>query len=120
MYKNRQIHLCAFYNFGLFPSYLRFVEQLSPLQQRYNITTHIYNEYTLPRDEKFDLLLRPKMKQGRGFGYWCWKPYIILHTLQAMGSMDKIRYFCVFWYAKECGHYGFSTSSWRNNNVGKK
>ena len=92
MYKNRQIHLCAFYNFGLFPSYLRFVEQLSPLQQRYNITTHIYNEYTLPRDEKFDLLLRPKMKQGRGFGYWCWKPYIILHTLQAMQEGDILLY----------------------------
>ncbi|MEI0562421.1 hypothetical protein [Brachyspira pulli] len=90
MYKDRKIYLCSFGNLDLYPSALRFKKQA----ESFNIFDEIfiYNEYNLPYDEKFERLLRSKLVPSRGFGYWCWKPFIVLKTLESMNDDDILFY----------------------------
>ncbi|MDA0079651.1 hypothetical protein [Brachyspira hyodysenteriae] len=37
-------------------------------------------------------LLRSKLVPSRGFGYWCWKPFIVLKTLESMNDNDILVY----------------------------
>jgi len=51
----------------------------------------IANEMSL--DEQFRDRFRLKLVFGsRGFGYWCWKPQIILQTLNEMNEGDILQY----------------------------
>ena len=88
MYKGRNIYLCAFANIELMPSIIRFHNQAKESNFFDNI--FIYNEYNLPKDEKFETLLSHKLVPSRGFGYWCWKPFIILKTLENLKDGDKV------------------------------
>ena len=91
MYKNKKIYLVSFYSFNLYPSSLRFLQQA----EEFNIFDDIflYNEYTLPKDEKFDKILKSKLNNSvRGFGYWCWKPFIVLKTLENIEYGDILVY----------------------------
>ncbi|ADG72782.1 hypothetical protein [Brachyspira murdochii] len=90
MYKDRKIYLCAFANLDLYPSVLRLKKQA----ESFNIFDEIliYNEYNLPYDEKFETLLRNKLVPSRGFGYWCWKPFVVLKTLESMNDNDILLY----------------------------
>lgn len=90
MYKNKKIYLCSFSNLDLSPSALRLKKQAESFNIFDNI--FIYNEYNLPYDEKFDKLLRKKLVPSRGFGYWCWKPFIVLKTLESMNDNDILFY----------------------------
>lgn len=93
-YLNRQVFLCSFYSFNLFPAAMRFLDEFHHLQQNlhYKVSIHIYNQYTLPDDEKFNKLLHSKLKYDRGFGYWCWKPFIISKMLNKMNEGDILMY----------------------------
>ena len=90
MYKGRNIYLCAFANIELMPSIIRFYNQAKESNFFDNI--FIYNEYNLPKDEKFETLLSHKLVPSRGFGYWCWKPFIILKTLENLKDGDILVY----------------------------
>ena len=90
MYKGRNIYLCAFANMELMPSIIRFHNQAKESNFFDNI--FIYNEYNLPKDEKFEALLSHKLVPSRGFGYWCWKPFIILKTLENLKDGDILVY----------------------------
>lgn len=90
MYKGRNIYLCAFANIDLMPSIIRFHNQAKESNFFDNI--FIYNEYNLPKDEKFEALLSHKLVPSRGFGYWCWKPFIILKTLENLKDGDILVY----------------------------
>ena len=90
MYKGRNIYLCAFANIELMPSIIRFYNQAKESNFFDNI--FIYNEYNLPKDEKFEALLSHKLVPSRGFGYWCWKPFIILKTLENIKDDDILVY----------------------------
>lgn len=90
MYKGRNIYLCAFANIDLMPSIIRFHNQAKESNFFDNI--FIYNEYNLPKDEKFEELLSHKLVPSRGFGYWCWKPFIILKTLENLKDGDILVY----------------------------
>lgn len=90
MYKGRNIYLCAFANIELMPSIIRFYNQAKESNFFDNI--FIYNEYNLPKDEKFEALLSHKLVPSRGFGYWCWKPFIILKTLENIKDGDILVY----------------------------
>lgn len=52
---------------------------------------HLYNEYDLPTSfrEDFNEQLRADV---RGFGYWVWKPRVILETLSKMDDGDVLLY----------------------------
>ena len=90
MYKGKKVYLCAFYNLDLYPSAVRFKKQA----ESFNIFDEIfiYNEYNLPYDEKFESFLRNKLILSRGFGYWCWKPFIVLKTLESINDSDILFY----------------------------
>ncbi|WP_300753070.1 hypothetical protein [uncultured Brachyspira sp.] len=91
MYKNRKIYLLSFYSLSLYPSSCRFFSQACEFNIFDNIL--LYNEYNLPKDEKFDKILKDKLKSDiRGFGYWCWKPFIVLKTLEDMENNDILVY----------------------------
>ncbi|ANN62307.1 hypothetical protein OFR22_12970 [Brachyspira hyodysenteriae] len=90
MYKDRKVYLCAFHNLDLYLSAIRFKKQA----ESFNIFDEIfiYNEYNLPYNEKFEKAFRSKLVYSRGFGYWCWKPFIVLKTLESMNDNDILVY----------------------------
>ncbi len=91
MYKNKKIYLLSFFSFNLYPTSLRFLEQANEFNIFDNI--FLYNEYTLPKDEQFDNILKSKLNANiRGFGYWCWKPFIVLKTLENIEYGDILVY----------------------------
>ncbi|WP_432633781.1 hypothetical protein [Brachyspira sp.] len=90
MYKGRNIYLCGFANIELALSIVRFHNQAKESNFFDNI--FIYNEYNLPKDEKFESLLSHKLVPSRGFGYWCWKPFVILKTLENIKDGDILVY----------------------------
>ena len=90
MYNGRNIYLCGFANIELAPSIVRFYKQAKESDFFDNI--FIYNEYNLPKDEKFESLLYHKLVPSRGFGYWCWKPFVILKTLENIKDGDILVY----------------------------
>lgn len=82
-------HLCSFTNKAMSKGFLRLQRQAEDL----NIfdKTHYYTEAKLDVDfkKKFKKYLIPF---SRGFGYWCWKPQIILQTLDKMNNGDILLY----------------------------
>ncbi len=51
----------------------------------------IYDENNL--DENFKLKFQTHLKKGvRGYGYWCWKPQVILQVLNLMKEGDILQY----------------------------
>lgn len=90
MYRDRKIYLCAFHNLDLYLSAMRFNRQAESLNIFDDII--IYHEYNLPYDEKFENLLIKKLQPSRGFGYWCWKPFVVLKTLESISNNDILVY----------------------------
>ena len=52
---------------------------------------HVLNEKHLDNDfcQKWQQVLQPGV---RGYGYWCWKPYIILKSLEKLSDGDILLY----------------------------
>lgn len=82
-------YLCSFGNKALSKGFLRLENQAKEL----NIfdKTYFYTESDLNKkfQKKFKKHLIP---YSRGFGFWCWKPQIILQTLDMMNTDDILLY----------------------------
>lgn len=50
----------------------------------------IYNEHIL--EEEFKSYYKEKLVPSRGFGYWVWKPQVLLQTLEKMDNGDILHY----------------------------
>jgi len=48
----------------------------------------IYNENDLPDYIKSNIKTNIEKYGGRGYGYWCWKPYMILNELKQLNDND--------------------------------
>lgn len=81
--------LCSFADKSLDKTVCRFESQAKGMNVFDNI--YIYSQDNLNRDfkKKFKKYLIP---YSRGFGYWCWKPQIILQTLDNMEDGDILLY----------------------------
>lgn len=90
MYKNRNIYLCSFYSLDLYPSYLRFIEQVKDIKLFDNI--FLYNQFNLPKDEKFESVFYNKLNVKYKYGYWGWKPFIVLNDMEKINNDDIIIY----------------------------
>ena len=86
---NSKIYLCSFANLYLLPALKRFYKQAFDMNVFEDI--FLYEELTLGKDFKsrFDDKLNYSV---RGFGYWCWKPYIILESLKRIEYNDILFY----------------------------
>lgn len=116
MYKNHKVYLCSFADSNMCKSTFRFAKQAEYLHfknnhsdfninagSKYFDNIMIYNEYSLPfqfrEDFKETLFGKPigsgsrfVKGQTRGFGFWCWKPKIILETLNQIKDGDFLVY----------------------------
>ncbi|GHV05104.1 hypothetical protein AGMMS50229_07620 [Campylobacterota bacterium] len=79
-------YLCAFGDSRLGKSIGRFRTQAKKMNMH---NTYIYTEHEL--DSEFYAHFADKFKL-RGFGYWCWKPQVILQTLAQMNDGDILLY----------------------------
>lgn len=82
-------YLCSFGNKALSKGFLRLKNQVEELD--IFDKTFFYTESNLNKEfkKKFKKYLIP---YSRGFGYWCWKPQIILQTLNMMDTNDILLY----------------------------
>ncbi|WP_041177601.1 hypothetical protein, partial [Brachyspira intermedia] len=90
MYKNRNIYLCSFYSLDLYPSYTRFMQQAKKIDIFDDI--FVYNQFNLPTDKKFEDNFYHKLKAKYRYGYWVWKPFIILNEMIKINEEDIIIY----------------------------
>lgn len=82
-------YLCSFGDKALSKGFLRLENQAQEL----NIfdKTYFYTESDL--NKKFQKKFRKHLiPYSRGFGYWCWKPQIIMQTLEVMDIGDTLLY----------------------------
>lgn len=84
-----RLHLCSFGD-------SRYKESRNRLQEQaedFNLfeTIHLYDEYDLP--DSFQQDFQTQLNTNvRGFGYWVWKPRIILDTLSEINDGDVLLY----------------------------
>jgi hypothetical protein len=90
--------LCAFGDSGLAPTLERFKAQAK--EMHYD-EVFIHTEYDLDKD--FYEHWKDKFKLKRGFGYWVWKPQIILQILAKMQDGDILQYTDVGCHLNPCG-----------------
>lgn len=81
--------LCTFGNYPMFKGAERYRKSAESLNVFDEIYT--YNDKDLDADfkKKWGRYLIP---YSRGFGYWCWKPYLVLQTLERMNDGDVLLY----------------------------
>ncbi|MDR3177344.1 MAG: hypothetical protein LBT96_00015 [Campylobacteraceae bacterium] len=89
--------LCVFGDSGLAPTLKRFEEQAE--EMLYD-DIFIYTEHKL--DKEFYDYWQDKFKL-RGFGYWVWKPQVILQTLEKMQDGDILQYSDAGCHLNPCG-----------------
>lgn len=82
------IYLCSFYSSELTPSAKRFIMQTQYFGAFKDI--FLYNEKTLDKD--FKKHFKDKLLPIRGFGYWVWKPKIILESMNKIKDGDILIY----------------------------
>ncbi|MDY5949950.1 MAG: hypothetical protein SPJ16_01930 [Helicobacter sp.] len=89
-----KVYLCSFADTRLCLSALRFYQQAKAMQVFDYI--FLYNETNLDKEFRDAMSNQACINGGggvtRGFGYWCWKPQIILQTLQQMNEGDVLFY----------------------------
>jgi hypothetical protein len=85
---NSKKYLCAFADSGLPHVISRFKLQADQMKS-YN-KVFFYTEEELNSD--FRTYFSDKLKVNRGFGYWVWKPQIILQTLEQLNEGEILQY----------------------------
>ena len=83
------LYLCSFGD----SRYARSRKRLKRQADRFNLfkSIYLYDEHDL--SESFVANFEDRLKAGvRGFGYWVWKPWIILETLKRLESGDVLLY----------------------------
>ena len=89
MYKNKKIILVAFASNNLNKSAQRLKFQAE--QSKFYDEIKVFEEKDL--DIKIKLLIKKMIKlKKRGFGYWVWKPYLVLKVLKNANSGDIVNY----------------------------
>ena len=88
-YSEQKIYFCTFANNKIRNSRLRLVRQA--------IAMNVYDEVFSYNETCFDYIFNNFHKQlikksPRGFGYWSWKPYIILKSFEKMKNGDVLHY----------------------------
>lgn len=84
-----RLHLCSFGDSRFKASRERLLEQAEDFDLF--DTIHFYNEYDL--SESFREDFQEQLHAGvRGFGYWVWKPRIIMDTLNTIDNGDVLLY----------------------------
>ncbi|WP_210669897.1 hypothetical protein [Helicobacter fennelliae] len=90
---NQKVYLCSFGDSRLCLSSFRFYQEAKELR--------VFDEIFLYNETNLDLSFREQMKDkiylgggqiSRGYGYWCWKPQIILQTLRQIRDNDILIY----------------------------
>jgi hypothetical protein len=81
-------YICAFADKNLKPTLRRFGRQAKRMGVYDGI--FLYNEDHFDRD--FYAFFKEKLKLPRGFGYWVWKPQVILQTLGKLNDGDLLQY----------------------------
>jgi hypothetical protein len=81
-------YICAFADNRLKPTLVRFGKQAKEMGIYDGI--FLYTENNLDKD--FRKFFKDKLKIGRGFGYWVWKPRVILQTLEKLNDGDLLQY----------------------------
>lgn len=79
---------CTFADSKMRKSLKRIKEQAESMDVYDHIL--IYDETNLSKD--FCNHFKEKLRPSRGYGYWCWKPQIILQTLEKMEDGDILQY----------------------------
>jgi hypothetical protein len=87
MTNNVQKHLCSFADKELREASIRFETEAKDM--KFYDAIFVYDETSL--DKGFFNLFKEKF-QMRGFGFWSWKPQIILQTLSKMKDGDILQY----------------------------
>ena len=82
-------YFCSFADKRLYRSLSRISHQA--VQMEIYDTIYLFDESNLDNSfrEKFSEHLRPGT---RGYGYWCWKPQVILQILEKMNDGDILQY----------------------------
>ena len=98
------IYLCAFADSRYHDSAKRLMWQT--LKMPFIADGFFYDESDLPRNVfiRFRSYLKPGV---RGFGYWIWKPYIILDALKRTKEKDILLYLDMGCHLNEKGEYRF-------------
>ena len=82
------IHFCTF---GNMPQYSRSIEELvnEARISKYFDTITVYTQYNLPNIENHRKFIE---SNPRGYGYWIWKPILLLDMLSKVNDNDIIIY----------------------------
>lgn len=83
------IILSSFANTPLKKGFLRLLAQAQDFNVFDEIKFYSEKDLDVSFKTKFQKLLRP---YSRGYGYWCWKPQVILQTLRTMQDGDILLY----------------------------
>ncbi len=82
-------HFVAFADSRMQPTLARIQQQAQAME--YYDSISVLNEYDL--DPSFVTRFKKYLIKGtRGFGYWCWKPQVILQELVKMNEGDVLQY----------------------------
>ena len=83
------IYLSTFANTPLKNGFIRLKQQAESLNIFDKMFFYSENDLDKSFRKNFGLLMRP---YSRGYGYWCWKPQVILQTLELMDDGDLLLY----------------------------
>lgn len=83
------IYLCVFADTRMLPTKKRLEKQVSEFGEFKDC--FFYNEHDFD-DEFLGKFSKYLIKGSRGFGYWVWKPYVILKSLQKLCDDDILIY----------------------------
>ena len=86
---SKDIYLCSFASSNLTGVLERIGEQAISTDWFKKVYLYSENDLSLDFKEKVSYLLK---KNIRGFGYWIWKPQVILQTLSQMRDGDVLLY----------------------------
>lgn len=81
--------LCTFGNYPMFKGAERYRKSAESLNVFDEIYTYNDKDLDAPFKKEWGRYLIP---YSRGFGYWCWKPYLVLQTLERMNDGDVLLY----------------------------
>ena len=86
---NNNVHLCSFASPDLFLSKIRFIFQAKKTQFYKSIKVYGRADLTKQTLRYIDLSLK---EGGKGYGYWCWKPEIVLMHLLKIPNNSILQY----------------------------
>lgn len=87
--ENVNVYFCSFANSRLQPALNRIEKQAESFKIFKKIFIYNENDLDVSFKKRYQSYLRDDC---RGYGYWCWKPYIVLETMKRMHNGDILLY----------------------------